>query len=257
MINLNSYYKILFLLILSSCTVTSIDTVDDVKIEEEVTTQDYFKKSDVIVSPLDDYNTELSVLEKFVIDPRIEGNNIHHSNLPIPSVVRLSDPDNLDTSIIVRNIELDTENRLSLSQEIIDKISINTKVYLEYLKDESLILRNVVDSKEESKIKIDDTEISFEKLDQDQTEISEKLDYEKIKTLDIKNSKKQNTILVEIYKDINLAKLKTNKIKNLGLFYEENEEWVKVFAGPFLKSDINLKLDFLIKNGYLNAKKTP
>ena len=191
------------------------------------------------------------------MDERIYGNNIHHSNLPIPSVIKLSDPNNLDNNIIVRNIELDTENRLSLSQEIIDKISLNTKVYLEYLKDESIILRNVVDSKEESKIKMDDTEISFEQLDQDQTEISEKLDYEKIKTLDIKNSKKQNTILVEIYKDINLAKLKTNKIKNLGLFYEENEEGVKVFAGPFLKSDINLKLDFLIKNGYLNAKKTP
>ena len=256
MINLNNINKILLLLILSSCTVTSIDTVDDIK-KEEVTTQDYFKKSDVIISPLDDYNIELSVLEKFVTDVRIEGNNIHHSNLPIPSVVKLSDPNNLDNSIIVRNIKLDTENRLSLSQEIIDKISLNTKVYLEYLKDESIILRNVVDSKEESKIKMDDTEISFEQLDQDQTEISEKLDYEKIKTLDIKNSKKQNTILVEIYKDINLAKLKTNKIKNLGLFYEENEEGVKVFAGPFLKSDINLKLDFLIKNGYLNAKKTP
>ena len=131
MINLNSYYKILFLLILSSCTVTSIDTVDDIK-KEEVTTQDYFKKSDVIISPLDDYNIELSVLEKFVTDARIEGNNIHHSNLPIPSVVRLSDPNNLDNSIIVRNIKLDTENRLSLSQEIIDKISLNTKVYLEY-----------------------------------------------------------------------------------------------------------------------------
>ena len=120
--------------------------------------------------------------------------------MPIPSVVKLSDPSNLDNNIIVRNIKLDTENRLSLSQEIIDKISLNTKVYLEYLKDESIILRNVVDSKEESKIKMDDTEISFELLDQDQTEISEKLDYEKIKTLDIKNSKKQNTILVEIIK---------------------------------------------------------
>ena len=130
MINLNSYYKILFLLILSSCTVTSIDTVDDLKKEEEVTTQDYFKKSDVIISPLDDYNIELSVLEKFVTDARIEGNNIHHSNLPIPSVVRLSDPNNLDNSIVVRNIKLDTDNRLSISQEIIDKISINTKVYL-------------------------------------------------------------------------------------------------------------------------------
>ena len=119
MISLNNYYKILFLLILSSCTVTSIDTVDDIKKEEDVTTQDYFKKSDVIISPLDDYNIELSVLEKFVIDERIEGNNIHHSNLPIPSVVRLSDPNNLDNSIIVRNIKLDTENRLSLSQETV------------------------------------------------------------------------------------------------------------------------------------------
>ena len=135
MINLNNINKILFLLFLSSCTITSVDTVDDKNTEEEVTTQDYFKKSDVIISPLDDYNIELSVLEKFVTDASIEGNNIHHSNLPIPSVVRLSDPNNLDNNIVVRNIKLDTENRLSLSQEIIDKISLDTKVYLEYLKD--------------------------------------------------------------------------------------------------------------------------
>ena len=257
MINLNSYFKILFLLLLSSCTVTSIDTVSDKKIEKAVTNQEYFKKSEVIISPLDEYNIELSVLENFVKDERIKGNNIHHSNLPIPSVVRLSDPSSLDNSIIVRNIKLDTENRLTLSQDIIDKISLNTKVYLEYLKDESIILRNVVDSKEESVIKMDDTEISFEQLDEDQTEISEKLDYEKIKTLEIKNSERRNTILVEIYVDMNLAKLKTNKIKNLGLFYEEIDEVVKVFAGPYLNNDIDLKLDFLIKNGYLNAKKTP
>ena len=257
MINLSNYNKILFLLFLSSCTITSIDTVDDKKIEEEVTTQEYFKKSDVKLSPLVDYEIELSVMEKFIIDERINGNNIHHKNLPIPSVIKLSDPSDLDNYVIVRNIELDTENRLSLSQDIINKISINSRVYLEYLKNESIILRNVVDSKEESKIKMDDTEISFEQLDQDQTEISEKLDYEKIKTLDIKNSKRQNTILVEIYKDMNLAKLETNKIKNLGLFYEENDQGVNVFAGPFLNNDIDLKLDFLIKNGYLNAKKTP
>ena len=66
MINLNNINKILFLLILSSCTITSIDTVDDKKIEEEVATQEYFKKSEVIISPLDDYNIELSVMEKFV-----------------------------------------------------------------------------------------------------------------------------------------------------------------------------------------------
>ena len=63
MINLNNINKILFLLFLSSCTITSIDNVDDKKIEEEVATQEYFKKSEVIISPLDDYNIELSVLE--------------------------------------------------------------------------------------------------------------------------------------------------------------------------------------------------
>ena len=103
---------------------------------------------------------------------------------------------------------------------------------------------------------MDDTEISFENLDEDQTEISEKLDYEKIKSLEIKNSEKINTILVNIYENTKTAKLKTNKIKNLGLLYEENDEGVKVFAGPFPNNDIDLKLDFLIKNGYINAKKT-
>mgnify|MGYP003328839489 CR=1 FL=1 len=60
-----------------------------------------------------------------------------------------------------------------------------------------------------------------------------------------------------IYENIKTAKLKTNKIKNLGLLYEENDEGVMVFAGPFPNNDIDLKLDFLIKNGYINAKKNP
>ncbi len=256
MINLNNIIKILFLLILSSCTITSIETVEDKKITKEVPSQEYFKKSDVNISPLVEYDIDFTVLEKFVFDQKINGNNIHHSNLPIPSVIKLSDPKNLNNSIIVRNIKLDTENRLSLSKDIIDQLSLNTNVYLEFLKDESIILRNVVDSKEESKIKMDDTEISFENLDENQTEISEKLDYEKIKSLEIKNSEKINTILVNIYENIKKAKLKTNKIKNLGLLYEENDEGVMVFAGPFPNNDIDLKLDFLIKNGYINAKKT-
>ena len=255
MINLNNYNKILFLLIISSCTITSVETVKDKKISKEVPSQEYFKKAEVNISPLNDYDIEFRVLEKFVFDERISGNNIHHSNLPIPSVIKLSDPKNLNNSIIVRNINLETKNRLSLSEDVIDQISLNTKVYLEFLKDESIILRNVVDSKEESKIKMDDTQISFENLDEDQTEISKKLDYEKIKTLENQNSNKINTILINIYENIKTAKLKTNKIKNLGLFYEENDEGVMVFAGPFPNNDIDLKLDFLIKNGYINAKK--
>ena len=55
---------------------------------------------------------------------------------------------------------------------------------------------------------MDNTEISFENLDEDQTEISEKLDYEKIKSLEIKNSDKINIILVNIYENIKTAKLK-------------------------------------------------
>ena len=254
MINLNNYNKILFLLILSSCT-TSVETVKDKNVNKEVTSQEYFKKAEVNISPLIDYDIKFSVLEKFVFDERINGNNIHHSNLPIPSVIKLSDPKNLNKSIIVRNINLETENRLSLSEDVIDQISLNTSVYLEFLKEESIILRNVVDSKEESKIKMDDTQISFENLDEDQTEISKKLDYEKIKSLENQNSNKINTILINIYENIKTAKLKTNKIKNLGLFYEENDEGVMVFAGPFPYNDIDLKLDFLIKNGYINAKK--
>ncbi len=246
----------MFLLILPSCTITSIETVEDKIIAKEVPSQEYFKKADVNISPLVEYDIDFTVLEKFVFDERINGNNIHHANLPIPSVIKLSDPKNLSNSIIVRNIKLETENRLSLSKDIIDQLSLNTNVYLEFLKDESIILRNVVDSKEESKIKMDDREISFENLDEDQTEISEKLDYEKIKSLKIKNSEKINTILVNIYENIKTAKLKTNKIKNLGLLYEENDEGVMVFAGPFPNNDIDLKLDFLIKNGYINAKKT-
>ena len=255
MINLNNYIKILFLLILSSCTITSIETNEDRKVAKELPSQEYFKKAEVNISPLIDYDMEFTVLEKFVFDERINGNNIHHSNLPIPSVIKLSDPNNLNNSIIVRNIQLETKNRLSLSKDIIDQISLNTNVYLEFLKNDSIILRNVVDTKEESKIKMDETEISFENLDEDQTEISKKLDYEKIKTLENQNSNKINTIYINIYENIKTAKLKTNKIKNLGLFYEENDEGVMVFAGPFPNNDINLKLDFLIKNGYINAKK--
>ena len=257
MINSSNYIKLLLFIFLTSCKVTSIETVEDKKTDKEILSQNYFEKAKVNISPLADYNIEFKVLEKFIIDDRIQGNNIHHSMLPIPSVIKLADPKNLNKNIIVRNISMETEDRLSLSKEIISQLSLNSDVYLEYLKDESKILRDVVDSKEESKIKMDDTEIAFEQLDQDQTEISEKLDYEKIKSLNTQNIKRINTILIDTYDNIRMAKLRTNKIKNLGLFYEENDQGVMVFAGPFNNNDISLKIDFLIKNGYLNAKKTP
>ena len=66
MINLNNLIKILFLLILSSCTITSIETVEDKKITKEVPSQEYFKKADVNISPLVEYDIKFTVLEKFV-----------------------------------------------------------------------------------------------------------------------------------------------------------------------------------------------
>ena len=35
------------------------------------------------------------------------------------------------------------------------------------------------------------------------------------------------------------------------------DEKIAVFSGPFKNNDINLKLDFLIRNGYLDAKIYP
>ena len=76
--------------------------------------------------------------------------------------------------------------------------------------------------------------------------------FNEIKSATINQKTGQVIILGENLK----KKLIENKIKNLGLLYEENDEGVMVFAGPFPNNDIDLKLDFLIKNGYINAKKT-
>ena len=66
--------------------------------------------------------------------------------------------------------------------------------------------------------------------------------------------KKAKTVVLGL---LNYPKLITNKIRNLGLIFEENENKINVFAGPFEKNDINLKIDFLIRNGYSNAQLYP
>ena len=104
---------------------------------------------------------------------------------------------------------------------------------------------------------MDSTIITTEKLDDDQTGISSKLDYSKIENLEAKINKYKNMLLVDTYENLNSAKLRTNKIKNMGLVIEEIDNEILVFAGPFNNNDISLKLDFLIKNGYLNAKIYP
>jgi hypothetical protein len=80
---------------------------------------------------------------------------------------------------------------------------------------------------------------------------------DKIKEIDVLSQSYEGFIFIGTYKDINSAKLNTNKIKNLGLKFEETDDKINVFTGPFEKNDINLKIDFLIRNGYSNARKYP
>ena len=257
MINLNNINKLLILLILSSCTVTTSDVNKDKKKILSTKDESYFQKSNIDISPLEDYETELFISEKFYVDENIIGNQVSHISLPFPSVVKISDPDNLKNYLIARNVKSNNNSRFSISSEIFDKLQAKTNIYIEYLKEESIILRKVEDSKEESKIKMDSTIISAETLDDDQSGISSKLDYSKIKNLEAKIDKYRNLLLIDKFNDLNSAKLQTNKIKNLGLIIEEIENKIFVFAGPFNDNNINLKLDFLIKNGYMNAKIYP
>jgi len=80
---------------------------------------------------------------------------------------------------------------------------------------------------------------------------------EKIKEIVTISKNYEGLVLIDSYNDIGSEKLIKNKIKNLGLIFEKNEDKINVFTGPFEKNDINLKIDFLIRNGYPNAQIYP
>ena len=247
----------MILLFLSSCTVTTGDIKTDKKKILSTKDEGYFQKSNIDISPLVDYETKLFVSEKFYVDDNFKGNQVSHKSLPVPSVVKISNPENLKNYLIARNINSNNDSRFSVSSEIVSDLQVKTNIYIEYLKEESINLRKVEDSKEESKIKMDSTIISTETLEDEQSGVSSKLDYSKIENLEAKIDKYRNMLLIDQFNDLNSAKLKTNRIKNLGLIIEEIDNKILVFAGPFNDNNINLKLDFLIKNGYMNAKIYP
>ncbi len=256
MINLNNLNKILISLFLFSCTVTTNEK-SQIKKENIVKKEGYFQKSNIEISALEDYELEFNISEKYNIVNDINGINISHKSLPIPSVVKISNPNNLKNYLIARNIKSDSSFRFSVSSEIADILAVKTNIYIEYLKEESLNLRKVEESKEESVIKMDSTMITSSTLEDDQKGLSSKLDYSKIENLEAKIDRYKNMLLVGSYDNLASAKLETNKIKNLGLIIEEIDKKILVFAGPFNNNNINLKLDFLIKNGYSNAKNYP
>ena len=257
MIKLNNFYKILFLLLFSSCTVPVVEEKQENIATEKVANESYFTKSSVSLSDINDYELQLSTLESFTISENLGDYEISHKNLPYPGVAKISNPNDLSEYIVVRNVKNTTNNKLQISENLFSLLQVNTRIYIEYLKDESLRLRKVEDSKEQSRVKMDDTEISFESLEDEQSELSASLDIEKIKEIEILSKNYEGLVLIDSYNDIGSAKLITNKIRNLGLKFEENENKINVFAGPFEKNDINLKIDFLIRNGYTNAQKYP
>ena len=257
MIRLNNFHKILFLLLFSSCTIPVVEEKKENIATEKVANESYFTKSSVSLSDINDYEIQLSTLESFTISKNLGDFEISHKNLPYPGVAKISNPNDLSEYIVVRNVKNTTNNQLQISENLSSLLQVNTRIYIEYLKDESLRLRKVEDSKEQSRVKMDDTEISFESLEDEQTELSASLDIEKIKEIEILSKNYEGLVLIDSYNDIGSAKLITNKIRNLGLKFEENENKINVFAGPFEKNDINLKIDFLIRNGYTNAQKYP
>ena len=257
MIKLNNFHKLLFLLFLSSCTVPVVVEEKENIATEKVSEESYFTKTSVILSDIEDYEIQLSTLESFTISENLGDYEISHKNLPYPGVAKISNPNDLSEYIVVRNVKNETNSKLQISENLSSLLQVNSRIYIEYLKDDSLRLRKVEGSKEQSRVKMDDTEISFESLEDEQTELSASLDKEKIKEIEILSKNYEGLVLIDSYNDIGSAKLITNKIRNLGLIFEKNENQINVFAGPFEKNDINLKIDFLIRNGYMNAQKYP
>ena len=257
MIKLNNLNKILFLLFLSSCTIPVFDEKNKNIATENISDESFFTKSSVNLSDLEDYEIELSTLESFTISDSLSDYEISHKILPFPGVAKISNPNDLSDYIVVRNVKNITNSKLQISKNLASLLQVNTRIYIEYLKDESIRLRKVEDSKEQSRVIMDDSEISFESLEEEQTEISSSLDMEKIKEIEILSKNYDGLVFIDSYNDISSAKLNTNKVRNLGLTFEENDKKINVFAGPFEKNVINLKIDFLIRNGYTNAQKYP
>jgi hypothetical protein len=246
----------LLLLTFLSCSVTN--NSEKKTLDETINDEGgYFKKKNIQISPLDSYEIDFKVSEKYYESNELYGMSISHKLLPIPSVVKVANPNNLKSYLIVRNSYSDENKRLLVSSEIVELLDVNSNIYIEFLKEESLILRKVDESKELSKVKLDSTTISFETLEGDQDGLSSELNYEKIEEIELKKKKYEGLILIDKYDDLTSAKLKTNKIKNLGLFFEDIDDQIAVFSGPFKNNDINLKLDFLLRNGYQNAQTYP
>ena len=197
--------------------------------------------------------------EKFEINSELEGFFVYHKSLPIPSVLRISNPNDVDNYEVVRNVFIENNSKyLVISNTLKKKLLLYDDIFVEYLKDESKNLRSVELSKETSIVRIDTNEIIIEEITDKQTEISEKLAINEDKFSKIKSSKFDVThdlfIFIDIYPNYSDARIKTNKIRNLDLTISSENGSFQVLAGPFSPIDVDERLGFLLNNGFSNAE---
>ena len=72
-----------------SCTVT--DNSKKILVEKSIDKDTgYFKKRDIQISSIDEYDIDFKVSEKFYVSKDLSGMSISHISLPIPSVVKVA-----------------------------------------------------------------------------------------------------------------------------------------------------------------------
>ena len=237
-------------LFLLSCENTNYDKYTSDK--------EFFKDSnDLEKKFISQYNYDFNYMasENFKINNQLTGFNVYHKSLPIPSVLKLYNPNNLNEFKIVRNIKINSNlKELELSTSIVDFLSLKSDVYIEYLKNESENLKSVELSKEKSVVSIDSFNITAEEILDRPSIVSKKMQINTEKLKKNENSNGGIFIFISNYKNYEEAKLKTNKIKNLKLTISSESDSFQVLAGPFTTYDVDETLSFLLNNGFINAK---
>tara|TARA_B100000767_G_C19742125_1_gene526711 strand:- start:544 stop:1317 length:774 start_codon:yes stop_codon:yes gene_type:complete len=253
-INLNKLFILLFLLIFISC--------ENANYNKYTSDKEFFKttslKNNKAISQYN-YNFSYSGSENFQINSKLEGFVVYHKSLPIPAVLRISNPNDIDNYEVVRNVFIETSSKnLELSGILIEKLSLKSDVYIEYLRDESKNLRTVELSKETSVIDLNSNEIITEEILDKPIEISEKLEINEKKLSKISSLTEDGELVIFVfvgkYPNYSDARLDTNKIRNLDLTISSENGSFEVLAGPFRSIDVDERLAFLLNNGFNNAK---
>ena len=117
MINLNKLIIILFLLTFISC--------ENANYNKYISDKEFFKTTSLKKNKaISQYNYDFSYSgsEQFQVNTELEGFVVYHKSLPIPSVLRISNPNDINNYEFVRNIFIDSSsNNLELSNILVEK----------------------------------------------------------------------------------------------------------------------------------------